>query len=113
MDFSKIPFQVPTDLETITIQTKHYGKLVLREPIAADFALVESMGKDQNMHERTFNLALRLVLTLDGESGVTAVDLGKLDRKAYKELLSYCSECFLDVMPDFAQGIIQKYISDQ
>lgn len=112
MDFNKIAFQIPTDLETFTIETKQ-GDLIIREPVACDFALVESIGKSPNIHERTFALALRLAVSLNGVEGVTAIDLGKLDRKAYKELVNMMSEFFLSIVPDFAENLISKYIRDE
>lgn len=112
LNYSQIAFQVPSDLQTFTIQS---GKntLIIREPVAADYLLAESAAKNPNIHERAFILAERLAVSWNGEPGVSAVELGMLNRPAYKQLLEMTSQFFLDIMPSIGTEFIQKYLQNE
>ena len=111
-DYSKVPFTLPDDLETFTIQS---GKdtLILREPIAADFLLIESLKSNPNAHERAFAMAERLAVSWNGQPGVTIQDIGKLRREGYRQLLDLTTKFFLDVFGDVAKEFISEYLSNQ
>jgi hypothetical protein len=110
MDISKVAFKSPTHPKTITIPTEDYGDLVLRHPVASDMALVESLQKNQSMYERTFNLALRLAISINDQPGVTIEELGLLDLEAFQKLNDYCTSCFLKVLPNIPEEFVQKYL---
>lgn len=111
-NFSQVAFQIPSGLQTFTIQSGD-NVLVLREPVAADFLLAESVKDRPNIHERTFILAERLAMTWNGQPGVGVIELGMLNRPAYKELLELTSQFFLDIMPSIGTDFINKYLQDQ
>lgn len=111
-NFSQVAFQIPSGLQTFTIQSGE-NVLVLREPVAADFLLAESVKDRPNIHERAFILAERLAMTWNGQPGVGVIELGMLNRAAYKELLELTSQFFLDIMPSIGTDFINKYLQDQ
>lgn len=110
MEFNQIAFKIPIDdLETFEIRS---GKnvLVLREPVAADYLLAEGCGQpDKNIHERCFILAERLAVTWNGKPGVSAIEIGMINRSAYRELINLISGFFMDIMPSIGENIIKKY----
>ena len=104
---SQVAQPIPEDVETFTI-TSGKNILVIREPLALDYLLAEEeAGTNPNIHERCFTLASRLAVSWNGEKGVTAVDIGKLNRVAYKRLLDLVSGFFLDIMPSIGDEFIK------
>lgn len=112
---SQIAVSIPTDLELIEIRDKRGNVLVLREPIALDFALMDELDKNENLsnQQKVFQLALRLAVTFNGEKGVTLANICTLDRFGYKEMMNIILAFQMDTIPDKAEGLIQKYLSDQ
>lgn len=113
-NFSAIVVNFPIDkMEKFTIESK-FGTLVIREPLAIDYAIVESLGKNPTMHERCFALAQRLAVSFNGEAGVTEGDIALLDRKGYKELMSLTLKFFMEIAPDTAMtdDFINKFLPE-
>lgn len=111
-NYTNIAFTIPSGLQTFTIQSGE-NVLVLREPVAADFLLAETVKDKPNIHERAFIMAERLAVSWNGEPGVSAIEIGMLNRVAYKEVLNLTSQWFLDIMPNIGTEFLQKYLQDQ
>lgn len=114
IDFNTILFKPPSDLETFEIESRG-NVLIIREPMAIDFAIVESLAQNPNMHQRTFALALRLAISYNSEPGVTETDIAGLDRKGYKRLMELTVNFFLAIAPDISQSaeFLSKYLPAQ
>ena len=114
-NISQIAVNIPSDLDTFPIKDKRGNILILREPIALDFALMDELGTNEELssQQKIFQMALRLAVSFNGEEGVTLVEICSLDRFGYKELMNIILGFQIDCLPDQAEGFIQKYLSDQ
>lgn len=115
LNVNQIAVEIPTDLELFQVKDKRGNVLVLREPIALDFALIDELEKTEGLsnQQKIFQLALRLAVTFNGEKGVTLANICSLDRFGYKEVMNLIITFQMDTIPDRAEGFIQKYLSDQ